>query len=590
LSGSRPQVPRKILVALCAVLVGAFLLRAAQISDLTFSFDESCSSRISSLAWDETLQAVSRDAHPPLYYVLQKGWRAAFGDSAVALRSLSVLLGLATILAAFSFVRAALADDGMESYASDRNLSALVASMFVAISALQVAMSFEARPYSLGTFLTVTSALLVMRATGSKGCVGDWGLFVTAAALLSFTHYYGLFTVAGEFLFAATVFAARFWREGWNSRTKSLGAGIGLSAWSIQLIWLAWLPVFQFQRERANRQLWMDPLDMRYFSDVAWRTLAGAQTSLPAADSWGFLAVFIWATSIATLLFCKDRHARLLGFCAGTPVVGCIVYGIAVRNILGVRYLVFAHLCLMLGWSLLIARLRWPMVRAVLTGTLLAWLAFGCWETLKVREFQASSPGARGAITWLNQVRQPKESVIVSSPFLHPVVEQYASEKERIFAHYKGDPRDDLLAGPPLRQTECLSEKQIAALNVECLWTIDIEGANGEAWTVPISDLFGVEAEKRFSDHSESHGRVLIVRKHVQRNRVRIGGGPHAPAAALSQPIHFDTGRPQARPAARARNQCGPLASHLSRVSRATRAPKSRRFLKNAVTGSSAVS
>ena len=97
-----------VILGLAAVLGLALMLRTQHLSDLTMHFEECCAWKMSQFPWDEMLDAVSRDAHPPLYYILMHGVGKIGAESPVVLRGISVLFGLATILAAFWFVRTAL--------------------------------------------------------------------------------------------------------------------------------------------------------------------------------------------------------------------------------------------------------------------------------------------------------------------------------------------------------------------------------------------------------------------------------------------------------------------------------------------------
>jgi uncharacterized membrane protein len=179
-------------------------------------YDECCSWKISQFPWNEMIDAVSRDAHPPFYYVLMKGLGLLGGSHPAVIRSFSVFFGMATIPAAFWFVSTALADPkGMPDAKHRRKFAAILAALLVAGSALHVEMSVQARPYTLGTFLTLLSATFLVRALPPvrPSLPGDWIGFAVTAALLSLTHYYGLFTVGAELLFAAAVAAAEVCRS-----------------------------------------------------------------------------------------------------------------------------------------------------------------------------------------------------------------------------------------------------------------------------------------------------------------------------------------------------------------------------------------
>lgn len=90
------------------------------------------------------LRLGAQETFPPLYVVLLKGWIALFGDSESAMRSLSVVAGLATLGVTWRWAR-----DSMGV------IEAWLAGTVVAFSPLLVANSRDARMYSLeGLFAT----------------------------------------------------------------------------------------------------------------------------------------------------------------------------------------------------------------------------------------------------------------------------------------------------------------------------------------------------------------------------------------------------------------------------------------------------
>jgi mannosyltransferase len=88
---------------LTIIIFIGLVLRSYCLTSRSLWFDEAFSWRIIQFPFLEMIQRVGRDNHPPLYFVLLQGWTAVFGESALALRALSVLLGSLTILGVFVF-------------------------------------------------------------------------------------------------------------------------------------------------------------------------------------------------------------------------------------------------------------------------------------------------------------------------------------------------------------------------------------------------------------------------------------------------------------------------------------------------------
>lgn len=133
------------------------------------------------------------ESTPPLYYLLAWLWSQLFGTGEVGLRSLSALIGVATVPAAFAA--------GAE-LVSRR--AGLVAAALVATSPLLVWYSQEARAYALLVLLATLSLWLAGRALRGDGrALAGWA---GVAALALLTHYFALFVVVPEalWLLAAT--------------------------------------------------------------------------------------------------------------------------------------------------------------------------------------------------------------------------------------------------------------------------------------------------------------------------------------------------------------------------------------------------
>ncbi|HMC50706.1 MAG TPA: glycosyltransferase family 39 protein [Solirubrobacterales bacterium] len=126
------------------------------------------------------------ESNPPLYYVAAWTWAKAFGTGEVGLRSLSALIGTATIPVAFLAGRAALDDR-----------AGLVAAALAAVNPMLIWYSQEARSYALLVFFSALSLYFFLRALRSGGHSGliGWAL-ASAAALCS--HYFTGFAVAIE--------------------------------------------------------------------------------------------------------------------------------------------------------------------------------------------------------------------------------------------------------------------------------------------------------------------------------------------------------------------------------------------------------
>ena len=133
--------------------------------------------------------AMRWDNHPPLYYVLLRLWREAFGEGEAAVRSLSVVASLLSILVLFDAVRVL-----------SGTTAALWAAALLTLAAPDVFFAREGRPYALSILLLLIAASSLARLE-RYGPSGIWTTVLGLAAAAAFlTHYYAAGFLAGLFV------------------------------------------------------------------------------------------------------------------------------------------------------------------------------------------------------------------------------------------------------------------------------------------------------------------------------------------------------------------------------------------------------
>lgn len=118
------------------------------------------------------------DFHPPLYYFLLKIWVGVFGATEIGARSLSVVLGLATIPMVFLIGRRLLGKE-----------TGLIAALFFATAPLHIYYSQEARMYAIATFFVSVFVLFFLRVQEKKATLFDWVGLTVSAIFAFYTHY-----------------------------------------------------------------------------------------------------------------------------------------------------------------------------------------------------------------------------------------------------------------------------------------------------------------------------------------------------------------------------------------------------------------
>ncbi len=197
---------------LIIITILAALLRLPTIGIESMWYDETFSVWLARLPLANLLSATAGDVHPPLWYVIEWAVGAVFGYSAIAMRLVSALAGIALVPAVY---RLALSFD------FDRR-RALAAAALTAIAPFMVYYSQEARAYSLIFLLTTLATIAVLERR-------YWLLIITASAALYLHNLTCLYI-------AALAWLALYHRNGSPERYKVL-----VSFAAIGAIWAPWV-------------------------------------------------------------------------------------------------------------------------------------------------------------------------------------------------------------------------------------------------------------------------------------------------------------------------------------------------------------
>lgn len=170
-----------------ALLLLAFALRLYLLDHQSLWADEGNSVAMAPRAPLDILQRTANDIHPPLYYLLLHFWVALVGNSVFAVRTFSVLCGVAAVVLTYKIARTL----------TPHLTIALIAAGLLAISPFAIHYSQETRMYMLVTTLGAGSWLAWLR--WRKDRIDRIALvywLVTLAMLYS--HYYAVPLVVAQ--------------------------------------------------------------------------------------------------------------------------------------------------------------------------------------------------------------------------------------------------------------------------------------------------------------------------------------------------------------------------------------------------------
>ena len=209
---------RIILATLVALLLLAYALRLHNLDAFSFWTDEGLTPLRSGYSIGEILsnritiqEGVTKDTHPPLYYLIIHFTQRLFGQSDFAYRYPSLLAGILLVPLLFQFGRRL-----------QTVPAGLFAALFTAVNPLQIYYGNEARMYTLFVLLVASASYVLWRALSGANLRRSLLLYILLAGLAFYTHYTAVFLIGVQGLFWIWL----LWREGY----KRLIIGLGVLA------------------------------------------------------------------------------------------------------------------------------------------------------------------------------------------------------------------------------------------------------------------------------------------------------------------------------------------------------------------------
>ncbi len=291
------------------------------------------------------IERTARDVHPPLYYIFAHYWGYLFGDSEFAIRSFSLVCGVAMVVAVYFLVRRLFNEK-----------TARLAGIFVALGPFVVRYSEEARMYSLAALLVVlaTLALVVLmeqkKQTGTLRQVTAWigyGVLLVAAF---YTHYFTVFIVPIHLWYAL--------RKSGGLKKLVSNRGWWLGNVLAVALFLPWLPSAIAQFSRVQAGFWIPPVDLETLPNTIIQFLIYTSDGLPTMLEMGIILMLV-AMIIFFAIRSKQRVGMLL-LAAWTFVPLVVVLALSIkRPVYYDRYFVYCAVAFYILLAVMIMQVKW---------------------------------------------------------------------------------------------------------------------------------------------------------------------------------------------------------------------------------------
>jgi len=172
------------------VLLAAFALRLGHLDAQDIWWDEARNIDVAGRQLAAIATSPELDIHPPLYFYVLHGWMGLVGSSAFAVRLLSTLFGLLTMVVLYQLGRAV-----------EGRLAGVLAALVAGLVPFAVGEAQETRMYTMTLTWMSLSGLCLFRAVAAapQGRSGGWAAWAGLAVFSAFsvlTHYSSLFVLA----------------------------------------------------------------------------------------------------------------------------------------------------------------------------------------------------------------------------------------------------------------------------------------------------------------------------------------------------------------------------------------------------------
>ena len=419
------QRPRKThrrdLWLLTLLLILAFGLRIAGLAAHNIWWDEGIGVWLARMPAWEIVQWTAGDVHPPIYYLLLRGWRLLAGEGAYVLRFPSALFSLLTVAVIYRLGREL-----------DGSATGLMAALLLTLSRFAVGWAQEIRMYSLAALWSTGALYAALRWWRRPNARAWWGyVATTTASLLT------LYLTAPVPLVANLGFAVVWQRRGRKRRPLIRWLMAQVAVLAVVLPWLAYaLPrMHSWESDSSFSPSFFvklytvmltvgSPLDLERYLPWAVAVVAVMFGGLIAARaSWRRLPaqtgglVMLLSGLLLPALFVYAVSLPTFGFIYARPLVP--------------RYLLPLSACFyaLLAWAVVALLRAQPWLGRVALALVVAVAASGLWSFYPGR---ARRDDYAAIALALEAHRRPEDAVVL-----------YVDRDWPIFvAHYPGDRRD----------------------------------------------------------------------------------------------------------------------------------------------------
>jgi len=393
-------------------LVSFVIISLWTITVSSFWFDEAFGAyMVSNFNFIDIARYTATDVHPPLFYWLLKIWSLLFGNSELALRSMSLFFGGIAIVFGYLLTNRLF-----------NKKAARISLIFMVLTPMLVRYSQEARMYTMVAAIALAATFVLTYAVNTKKKL-PWIIYGVLVGLGMWVHYY-----------AAIIWIAHFiWRFDNVRRTAKKGEfrrDLFSKDWMLSFyvaiaVFLPWLPFFIGQSLVVQiAGFWIPPVNLG--TPLNFLTNAVYYRDLGDTTAWlafGLIVVAVFLIVLAHKVYKSfnktDRQSfRLIMALAFVPIVVLFLISVPIRSTFIDRYLItstigialFIGVTLSYGYRYI--RIRW---RYILTIFIAILMIIGITNVYNLGNYNKNTNDS-------NQTRQIVQAVETKSKIGQPII------------------------------------------------------------------------------------------------------------------------------------------------------------------------
>ncbi len=415
---------------------GIALFLTITLSTITKSsvwFDEAFGAYLIRFDFWDIARYTAVDVHPPLYYWLLKIWSLLFGNSELALRSMSVLFGVVAIVFGYLLVKRLFNQN-----------TAKLSLLFMVLSPMLIRYSQEMRMYTMVVAIALAATYILTIAVESKKR-WPWAVYGLLVGLGMLTHYFIAIIWISHWIWRAyyvlknekkSNFIKKFFTQCWI-RAHVLAL----------LVFGAWLPFFATQLVTVQAfGFWIPPVNpstlLNYLTNVVY------YQDVTAVNGWfsfGFIALIVLVSILAIKTYKKiDNDKRqsliLISVISFVPVILLFMSSMPPhRSSFIDRYLITSALMTSIFIGIVFAyglsKVSFKYKTAAILFTILV-MSIGVINVLQMGNYNKNSHASNGTRQIIDLIKSKSDSgqpIIAATPWLYYEAAFYSTNSNTVY-------------------------------------------------------------------------------------------------------------------------------------------------------------